>query len=574
MEMQDEAQVREYLSSQRVPQFVDEFVKTLVTTQPDDFKPTLRHLLERATRAQGKGAKALALAEAHASGNVTKALKYSGGDTWSSGGGDWNVPAYCRRDPRLRPSMSQVTRGGVVTHPVTRSEITNPSMRRDYSTTVAAQFNYAVDQCKKVCEEIVAKCESNQQPFFDESFWFGKRDTMYPKGVPSDCTVTEPTEAMRASELYRNAPLFSNSVDSNDIVQGAVGDCFFIGAVSALACCTATDLSPLTRLFVFTNDKWGVYGTLWFKNGGWEWVINDDWVAVSRDRMGNVWPQYACPGAEAELWPLIIEKGYAKVHSCWDMIDGGWGREALEDMTAGLAYTLDLYRTDRREWASDFSRFKGLCEDPLVVLGCAVGYHVADRGGAGRAGEQGAVFGLFKGHAYSVIKAQQTSDGQGFVRVRNPWGNEAEWQGAYGDRSADWARNPLHKRELNPEIKDDGAFWMKWDDFKTIFTDIDVVRFFPYDWVCMSMFGSAPKYDMKPNNVYILHVHKKADIVISLGQDDPKTKSDHHTRKNGRYQKMKLSVRLLSRLPTRFEELKDCINDKIDTKDAATRTLR
>ena len=49
--------------------------------------------------------------------------------------------------------------------------------------------------------------------------------------------------------------------------------------------------------------------------------------------------------------------------------------------------------------------------------------------------------GLIKGHAYSVTKACladiATPRVQGkipMVRVRNPWGNEAEWKGAFSDK--------------------------------------------------------------------------------------------------------------------------------------------
>lgn len=44
-------------------------------------------------------------------------------------------------------------------------------------------------------------------------------------------SAAEPTAAMRATELYPGAPLFCDDISFNDIVQGAVGDCFFIGAV-------------------------------------------------------------------------------------------------------------------------------------------------------------------------------------------------------------------------------------------------------------------------------------------------------------------------------------------------------
>ena len=94
--------------------------------------------------------------------------------------------------------------------------------------------------------------------------------------------MTEPVKAMRASELYPDAPLFASGVGSNDIVQGAVGDCFYIGAVSALATAKDNKLKPLERLFVYHDIKWGIYGVCFFKNGEWEWVIVDDWIAVSQ----------------------------------------------------------------------------------------------------------------------------------------------------------------------------------------------------------------------------------------------------------------------------------------------------
>ena len=86
---------------------------------------------------------------------------------------------------------------------------------------------------------------------------------------------------------------------------------------------------------------------------------------------------------------MIIEKAYAKMHFCWDAIDGGWSRQALEDLTGGLAYTLNLYKQDRETLGGpNYKGFMELANDPYIVLGCSVGWHVADAAGAGRAGEQ------------------------------------------------------------------------------------------------------------------------------------------------------------------------------------------
>src|SRR5262249_35109159 len=152
----------------------------------------------------------------------------------------------------------------------------------------------------------------------------------------------------------------------------------------------------------------------------------DDFIAVGDD--GRT-PLYAA-STQKEMWPMVIEKAYAKMHFAWDTIDGGWEREALADLTGGKEFTLNLY-TENKDMG--FDTFRKYVDNPLTILGCAVGQHVQEAGGAGRAGESGAVFGLFKGHAYSVLRVVKTSDGAGFVQVRNPWGNEAEWKGPYCD---------------------------------------------------------------------------------------------------------------------------------------------
>ncbi len=41
---------------------------------------------------------------------------------------------------------------------------------------------------------------------------------------------------------------------------------------------------------------------------------------------------------DMELWPMVLEKAYAKVHHNWDAIDGGFAGQAVKDMT-GAAVT-------------------------------------------------------------------------------------------------------------------------------------------------------------------------------------------------------------------------------------------
>jgi hypothetical protein len=104
----------------------------------------------------------------------------------------------------------------------------------------------------------------------------------------------------------------------------------------------------------------------------------------------------------------------------WDSIDGGFARQALEDLTGGNASTLDLAKKDKQVYGTSPTKFQAMVDDPLVLLSCSVGWNVKTSGGVGRSGEQGTINGLFKGHAYSVVGMHTCRDGQAFVHVRNP----------------------------------------------------------------------------------------------------------------------------------------------------------
>jgi hypothetical protein len=46
-------------------------------------------------------------------------------------------------------------------------------------------------------------------------------------------------------------------------------------------------------------------------------------------------------GAEAEMWVPLVEKAYAKLHGCYEALQGGSVPYAFVDLTAGVSE--DLY---------------------------------------------------------------------------------------------------------------------------------------------------------------------------------------------------------------------------------------
>ena len=65
------------------------------------------------------------------------------------------------------------------------------------------------------------------------------------------------------------------------------------------------------------------------------------------------------------------------------------------------------------------------------------------------------------------------------VRIRNPWGNEAEWNGAWSDQSREWEFIPPEEREeIGLTFDHDGEFWMsfKVSQWPIIWVNVVLVR--------------------------------------------------------------------------------------------------
>ena len=66
------------------------------------------------------------------------------------------------------------------------------------------------------------------------------------------------------------------------------------------------------------------------------------------------------------------------------------------------------------------------------------------------------------------------------MRIRNPWGNEVEWKGAWSDGSDEWSSVPDdQKEEMGLTFEEDGEFWMSFEHFKKYFDDVEICNLTP-----------------------------------------------------------------------------------------------
>jgi len=66
------------------------------------------------------------------------------------------------------------------------------------------------------------------------------------------------------------------------------------------------------------------------------------------------------------------------------------------------------------------------------------------------------------------------------LRIRNPWGNEQEWNGPWGDNTREWGTIPDNeKKALGLSFAHDGEFWMSYDDFVKNFEKLEICNLGP-----------------------------------------------------------------------------------------------
>ena len=126
----------------------------------------------------------------------------------------------------------------------------------------------------------------------------------------------------------------------DDIKQGLLGDCYFLSILSALA--EVPD--RITRLFLTDRiNDYGIFAVNIKKNGEAKEVVIDDYFPCEDGE-----PCFSKANGN-ELWVLILEKAWAKVHGSYERIEAGHAHNVMTDLTGAPSFDLDIEEEGEEE---------------------------------------------------------------------------------------------------------------------------------------------------------------------------------------------------------------------------------
>ncbi|XP_023248416.1 calpain-A isoform X3 [Copidosoma floridanum] len=312
-------------------------------------------------------------------------------------------------------------------------------------------------QLRQQCLDEGYLFEDPEFPAVDSSLFFSRRPDRY-------------IEWKRPMEIADDPQLFVEGFSRFDIQQGELGDCWLLAALANLTLHSNLFFQIVPEDQSFEENYAGIFHFRFWQYGKWVDVVVDDRLPTYHGKL-----LYLSSAAENEFWSALLEKAYAKLHGSYESLKGGTTCEAMEDFTGGVTENYDMEEAPPNLYSILLKAY-----ERNSLMGCSI---EPDPNVLEAETPQG----LIRGHAYSITRVKkvniQTPNNIGqipLIRMRNPWGNEAEWNGPWSDGSPEWRFIPDdEKEELGLTFDVDGEFWMSFQDFKKYFTRLEICNLNP-----------------------------------------------------------------------------------------------
>ena len=237
----------------------------------------------------------------------------------------------------------------------------------------------------------------------------------------------------------------------DDIVQGELGNNNFLSVLISLLENDKSNIKRIINPGARASD--GAFESNVFINGEPVPVILDDQFPVSST---NKLAFCGINDSSGNIWPIVIEKAWAKCNKTYENIISGNATESLEFLTPA---PIDTFPHEEEDNNYLLENIKMALNNKYIVLADT---NINENANV----EKLAKLGLITNHAYQVIDTANIKNPNGddiqLLKLKNLLGKN-EWSGDWSDNSLKWTQEAID--HINLEKKEDGIFWMSFNDY-------------------------------------------------------------------------------------------------------------
>ena len=227
-------------------------------------------------------------------------------------------------------------------------------------------------------------------------------------------------------------------------------------------------------------------------------IIDDQFPVLSTNKLAFC----GINDYSGNIWPIIIEKVWAKCNKTYENIISGNATECLEFLNPAPVDTFS-HNDEDNNCLLDY--IKSALDNKYIVLADT---NIKENENV----EKLANLGLITNHAYQIIDTASVQNPNGddiqLLKLKNLLGTN-EWCGDWSDNSLKWTQEAID--HINLEKKEDGIFWMSFNDY---------LQFYSYTHICH--LNPAYNYNFIKNKVYKQRVPNPYNLTKIVVNKDGK----------------------------------------------------
>ena len=318
---------------------------------------------------------------------------------------------------------------------------------------------------------------------------------------------------------------------SEDVIQGELGDCYFLSTLSALA----ENPKNITNIVHNTKVSDGNYeATIYIHGEPVKVVIDDSFPVANATKIAFA----GINEKTGNIWPMILEKIWAKCNKSYEDIIPGNSSDAFEFLTPA---PFDHYFHTQEISNSLFKIIQDASDKNQIILADITETKNTNLDTLSK-------MGLITNHAYSIIGTAVLKKPNGneiqLIKMKNIWGTN-EWIGDWSDKSLKWTQE--FKKAVGLQEKEDGVFWMSYDDYLQFYTTTHIAQIHSdYNYNVIKM------KNKEAQNICKINIEKKGSGYFMLNLKNTRI---YHNLKNPNYSNPYCSVFVIKKIDENNYEL-------------------